>query len=379
MALVETDLDKVQARLHDGGTLWSRAELLRYYNDGYVELLARSECTKRLLVLDIPGRVSRAGTYEWEDRFTRGTYHKFTHTSEREGWFTTYAWEVEHLRGVAPTDSITNVTQLWERVYAGGDIDQRFRFFLAAHSHAIVRVAHDKERLSNISVKYLDLKDSKWYNEGGEPRFYTPGVGRDLSFEVYQVVTEYQSTYESVGDTTGGIRKLSGSRTYETTVDKEHQNDSAYTTRGDAEALENAGNTPLFGSGNANLRGMGYRFTFAAADIANGFCTNLWEKELLDGSTPTTTGKVRATHYWEAEFATALDIPLGGLRAGSSPDRQYAPQAYNPGDIQNVGVARDLKSATDSVSVLEAITAPRDLVESDSPSLLPRQLIRNPC
>jgi len=66
MPLVETDLDKVQSRLHDDGTLWPRAELLRYYNDGYRQLLARSKCTRRLHSMDVPGRVAYAGVYEWE-------------------------------------------------------------------------------------------------------------------------------------------------------------------------------------------------------------------------------------------------------------------------------------------------------------------------
>ena len=64
MPTVETDLDKVQARLHDSGTLWPRTELLRFYNDGYKQLVARSKATQRFFVHDVPGRVTFAGTFE---------------------------------------------------------------------------------------------------------------------------------------------------------------------------------------------------------------------------------------------------------------------------------------------------------------------------
>ena len=383
---IETDLDKIQSRLHDDGTLWSRAELLRYYNDGYRQLLAQSKCTRRLHILDVPGRIAYAGVYEWEDRHSSGgTYRRFSRVSERNGWFSTTQWEIEQLRGITPTTSSFAATQLWERAFAGGDLNTHFRFYLGAHHDSIIRVVHDNDRLGGVAVRSLDTQDTSWFNEGGEPTFFTPGVGRDRTFEVFEVVTTYNAPYEyNDSYTRGGVRKLSGSRTYSLEVSKTHQNDYAYSTRADAEALEQAGDTPLFGLGNADLRGYGFRFTLGPTLSTDGFPINVWEREQIDlinssggddgSEVSQTTGELRPTHVWESEFSVSVDPPLGALRAAHSPNRQYAPQAYNPGDISHLGVVRSIGSSDDSITVLEVIQPPRPLVESDAPSLIPRRM-----
>ena len=72
MSTVGDDLTLIQERLHDGGTLWPRAELLRWLNDGYRELLAKSGAFSRLLPLDVPGRHTYAVSHDWETRHTSG-------------------------------------------------------------------------------------------------------------------------------------------------------------------------------------------------------------------------------------------------------------------------------------------------------------------
>lgn len=60
MPSVSSDLDKIQRLLGDAftigldGQLWSRAELLAHYNDGYKQFLTRSQAVRRWVVVEVP-------------------------------------------------------------------------------------------------------------------------------------------------------------------------------------------------------------------------------------------------------------------------------------------------------------------------------------
>src|SRR3990167_2979615 len=97
MPTVSSDLALIQEKLHDSASIWTRAELLRWYNDGYRQLLAQSGAFSRILPLDVPGRHTYACLYPWEDRHVTGTYWfpgLTTYTGRRQVMF---AWEAEFL------------------------------------------------------------------------------------------------------------------------------------------------------------------------------------------------------------------------------------------------------------------------------------------
>ena len=371
MPTVETDLDKVQARLHDSGTLWPRTELLRFYNDGYKQLVARSKATQRFFVHDVPGRVTFAGTFEWEDRHAdRGIFRRYSRVSAQEGYNGTFLLEVEQLEAITPSDSTDCITQLWERAYSD-DIDQHFRFALPASHEQIGRVAYDDVSLVGAGVRTLDLQRAKWWREGGEPTYWLEGVGRDKSFEVFEVKTDYAQQYFLDGFEKGMPREPTGSRTYGTELAQREPN-YGYATSGDADGLSYYG--LLSGS-------FGVRFTKKKTLSTDAEGTQTWEKEMIDDSTATTftTGEVIGTNWWETEFSvdstytSSLNPALGLLRRISSPDRQYIPAVYDSGKEQ-VGIARDFNSSADSIMVLQSIVPLRDVGESDTPGLIPSQL-----
>lgn len=222
--------------LHDAEKIWAKSELLQWYNDGYRELLATSRAVTRLHIIDVPPRHALTFTQEWEIRHTfQGPARKIFKGGQGATKQVTSLWETEHLEGVTPTISYSGKTQDWERTI-GDQPDSHFRFVLPASHDTIKRVAWDHKRLFGVTVLDLDEFTNAWMRESGEPRYFTPGVGRFNSFEVYQIVTSYHQAYELVNAERGMPRFFSGSRTYDTATQFLY-NDYAYSNGGDAEAL----------------------------------------------------------------------------------------------------------------------------------------------
>ena len=370
MATVSNDLDLIQARLHDSGAIWSRAELLRWYNDGYRELLAKSSAFSRLLPLDVPGRHSYAVVHSWETRHTSGGTWWFPmltcYGGTREA---TAQWEVEHLDGVTPSAALTGLTMQWERAHTT-ETDRHFSFGLPADHERVRRLEWNNRVLFPASVREFDEVDDAWMRRVGDPTWWTAGVGAVRSVEVYEITTAYIQAYQLIDYTAGIPRELSGERTYTFEVDTYNPSNAyAYATQGDKDALVQ--------SSSALLIGMGYQFTVAPADKTLGFVVFAWEVEHLDGSTVTTqtTGGVIGMFPWESEFgADAIHFGLGGVRSITSPDRQYVPMVSEAAPLALLGGIRDWRSSADNLMALEVVVPPTDLGETDAPVLVPTPL-----
>lgn len=370
MSTVSDDLTLVQARLHDGGDLWSRTELLRQYNDGYREFLAKSSAFCRLLPLDVPGRHSYAVAYPWETRHTSGGTWWFPllacYAGTRQA---TAQWEAEHLDGVTPTASLTGLTMQWERAHTS-ETDRHFSFGLPADHERVKRLEWANKLLLPVSVREFDEVDDAWMRRVGEPTWWTVGVGAVKSVEVYEITTAYSQGYQLIDAMAGIPRELSGERTYSVEVDRYNAvNAYAYATQGDKDGLVNAAT--------AWLSGMGARFTDEPADKTMGFVVFPWEIEHLDGTTNTTqtTGGIVGMFPWEMEHGIAsISYGLGGVRGVTSPDRQYVPMVSEAAPLALLGGIRDWRSSQDNLMALEVVVPPGDLGETDAPVLIPTPL-----
>lgn len=359
MAIVEALLDNIQSFLHDEGDVWSRDELLRSLNDGYRIFAAQALPIVRIYQLDVPARVTGAGSQEWEDRHVEGTFRRFTTPIQNLHWQGTYRWEAEFLAGsITPTDSYSSSTQEWERPYFDDDVDNHFRFVLA-RTHEMPRYAFwGDKRLYPRSVTELDLRDQRWWVEAGEPIFYLNGVGRELSFEIFEVDNTYCQAYDLIDYATGTPREFSSDddRVYgvESEVDR-----WAYAYSGGQDYLA--------------VSGLGYKFT--TLDTGDNYnVTFQWE---LDFSTAADDEEETyvTTQAWEENLLNADDtfLGLGLLRGIESSDRQYLPMAYDSGD-QHLGIPRDFHSSDSSITIFEHTVPVRPLTESDTPGLIPPQL-----
>jgi hypothetical protein len=365
MPTVDSDLDRVQARLHDDAAIWTRAELLRWWNDGYREFLALAGAVRRYRLMDLPGRHTYALTHEWEDRHTTGTVRKPTRALLATWAQGTVLWEAEHLAGVTPTAALEGYTQEWERAFVG-ETDRHYRFSFPKNHERVYRLMWNERVLVPVSVRELDETDDAWQARVGEPRWWTTGVGRVTSVEIYEIRTDDTQAYALEFYDHGLPRRLSGDRTYGVAAGTAN-NAYAYTTSGDADALTRAA-TPL-------LAGLGARITTAASTPANGFGTQEWEAEHLNGATSFTTGVQRSSYTWEHQHGAAvLVLATGAVRAVTSEDRQYLGVASDPTAVRMAGRALDWRSSADSLAVVEVIVPDADLGEADIPTLIPSQL-----
>ncbi len=355
--LVEEILDGAESYLHDPNHLvWRRAELLRMLNDGYRQFIAQSLPTVRIYQLDVPPRDTGAGSQEWEDEHVSGNYRHFTTPIQNLVWQGTYRWESEFLVGTTvPADSYDCVTHDWERSLISNNVDNHFRFILA-RTHEMPRYAFwGDKRLGSRSVTELDLRDQRWWTESGEPIVYLNGVGRELSFEIFEVESTYTQAYDLIDYTVGMPREFTGNRAYGISAGIDRW-DYAYTS----------------GQDYLSLTGLGFRFTKFSSTL-NYYFVHAWEED-----TTTETSDTSAyvfTYPWEAPFVTSNDIylALGSFRGAESADRQYIPMAYDTGR-QHHGVARDLHSSDSSISIFEHTVPGRALDEDDQPELIPVQL-----
>lgn len=367
MTTVGDDLTTIQARLHDGAALWSRAELLRQYQDGYRELLAKSAAVCRWNVLDVPGRHSYAVVYPWETRHTSGGTWWFPMLACVNGTRqATAQWEPEHLDGVTPTAALVGITMQWERAHTT-ETDRHFSFGLPADHERLKRLEWNHRVLLPVSVREFDETNDAWMRRVGEPTWWTVGVGPVRSVEVYEITTAYGQAYQLLDGLAGVPRELSGDRTYGIEVDPYNTSNAyAYATQGDQDGLIHAAT--------ALLSGMGYRFTDEPADKTLGFVVFAWEVEHLDGSTITTqtTGGIVGMFPWEMAFGiVSISFGLGGVRSLTSPDRQYWPTVSDATPSALLGGIRDWRSSDDSLLAWEVVGPSVSLQETDAPVLIP--------
>src|SRR3990172_1736685 len=363
MGTVDSDLDKVEEKLHDSNVLWTRAELLRLYNDGYRQLMAQSGAFSRILPLDVPGRHTYSCLYQWEDRHVTGTYWfpgLATLTATRQAM---YAWEVEMLEGLTPTNSLQGITYQWERAHSG-DVQAHFEFGFPKEHERVRRLAWDDKLLIPVAVREFDEVDDAWMRRVGEPTWWTTGLGRSRTVEVYEIRTDYVQGWELFAYENGIPREFSG-RTYSVQVGNGFPGTSyAYATSGDADGITYYG----------LLSGLGWRFTKVAATASNGFCVHIWEKQQLDGTTLTASETI-GTYSWEDEFgAPTIHFGVGLVRGATRPDRQYLPLVTDATVMSLLGSARDWRSTENALSALEVVIPQQDLTEDDEPALIPEQM-----
>lgn len=366
MATVDAELDLVQERLHDNAAIWTRAELLTFFNDGYREFLAKTRAVVRIHLMDVPPRYAMTYCYEWEARHTFGGPSRMMMLPNYDATKrVTSLWEAEQNEGVTPTASYAGKTQEWERAY-GNETDRQFVFALPANHDLILRVAWDDKRLHPVTVREYDETDDAWFRQAGEPWWWMLGTNRVRSIEIYEIVTTYTQSYAFLDYAEHGFaRSCTGTRTWG--LDSEvYANNYAYTTNGDNQH-QNLDATP-------HLTGLGWRVTMQPnAPNQSYCCTYQWEVDRHNGDTLTNSSTAQ-TYWWEELHGGAhLEFGVGTMRSIISPDRQY--WALNSGAATNnvLGGIRDMRSSTDAVEVTHAVIPDRQLGEPDAPDLLPEQ------
>jgi hypothetical protein len=356
MATVASHLDYIQGRLHDGGTIWTRAELLNWFNDGYRQLTFAAQHAKTFSAFALPPRHTFAQTYEWEARHTLGgTHRKFTYAHNASRMQATVNWEIESAHNLGATAAFENVTQLWE-LSASGKVNDHYRLFFPATHDRILAMWWNHRRLEPISTRELDHLDDAWWRVEGQPYFWLEGLGRERTAEIYEIETEYRQDYQFINSAQGAPRRFTGDRTY--AVSATGVWDYAYTWDGEPQAQ----------SVYASIIGTGYRFT---QDVTLTYhVTQAWESQTLLGET-VTPGTVAVTSVWEPEFILLPEFRLGlGLvREIDSTLRQYWPVTIG----QLTGTLRLLVSSENAILMWHTVL-PELLTETDTPVLLPRQL-----
>jgi hypothetical protein len=229
---IANELDQVQRVLQDAqtlgedGALWTRAELLDWWIDGYRHLLAETSATRRLTVLSIPPEFSWSCTFPWEQQCT-GDGSAFVWAQQGEGgWAASHLWELEVLEGYTPTAAGETVfTHPFERQFAQSQ-EQHFTFAIPRDTERIIKVYYDHRLLLPVVTRRLDALETSWYSLEGTPLVWTRGLHPGRTFDVYAVVTTEQRVYRQVDAVSnegnplhGTLRRMSGSRTYRWTSD----------------------------------------------------------------------------------------------------------------------------------------------------------------
>jgi hypothetical protein len=275
------------------------------------------------------------------------------------------AWEVEFLDDLTPTTSLQGITAQWERVHSG-EVQAHFEFGFPKEHERVRRLAWDDKLLIPVAVREFDEVDDAWMRRVGEPTWWTTGLGRSRTVEVYEIRTDYEQGWELFAYEQGIPREFSG-RSYSVQVGSGFPGTSyGYTTSGDADGITRE--TP------ALLSGLGWRFTFAATPTSLGFGTFQWEEDHLEGAT-LRSSVVAASYSWEDEFGgPTIHFGVGLVRGASSPDRQYLPLVTDATVMSLLGSARDWRSTENALSALEVVIPQQDLTEDDEPSLIPEQM-----
>ena len=356
----QTQIDRARLKLNDSAKiLWSDAELLGWLNDGYRMLLAKSHAVRRLIPFASPGRHTYAISHEWESRHaSKGTVRHLHRTGKAGSRSMSSMWEVEHVAGVTPTLTFDGFTQEWERAYTS--VTDRFFRFSFPHNHErIVRLEWNNRRLSPVAVRELDALDTDWFQQAGEPRWWTTGTGRIKSVDIYEFDVTDTQVYDLRDYERGVPREISGERSWALTHDGFPQAvDFAYTTSGDwLESL---------------ALGFGYRVTLETATVGR-FAIQEWEVELIAGETTFTTGVTRGLFAWEEQHgADAItEFGIGTIRGITSADRQYVPLYSDATPQPLLGRVTSWLSSADTIMALEVIVPDHPLTLTDAPVLIP--------
>ena len=227
MTTVREQLDTVQRVLQDtatlglDGTIWSRAELLAYFEDGYRQMLAATSARRQFTVLDVPPRFPWAVTHLWQLPFVADA-PAFPWAYQGEGGFAASSlWGVEQVEGITPTKSGIGLTQPWQR-FLGNPDQQHFQFAVPRDTERVIKIWYNHRLLLPIATRALDRTESLWMSLDGEPIAWTLGTGQNRTVEIYQVVTGYMANYVQRDMVTNDAnplygtakRFMPGSRTY---------------------------------------------------------------------------------------------------------------------------------------------------------------------
>jgi hypothetical protein len=366
--MIADELDRIQSYLQDAATLgtdgilWSREELLRYYNEGYRQLLTDTQAVRRFVALDMPGRFSAAITYDWEQRYTNGgTYWQWTWPAENGTYVSSTLGDIPVLEDTTTLPTSEGITQQWERRFLNPQ-HQYYRFALPRNNDRIVKLWYNHRLLLPNVTRTLDRYEAHWMSLAGEPVLWTQGVGRNRTMEIYEILTGDAQSYAYRSGPYGFARTFSGSRTYVNRTEATPLIAYGYTTNGEGVR--------------SGLSGMGRRWTRdPSTSIYAAFA---WETQWLTTHIATgVTSAVAMTAPWEARFAGKAPIfPLGHAQHISSPERQYL--GYPPSGVATLwGVARTWGSSANNLILLEVI-GPEipDLQEEETPELLPPQWLK---
>jgi len=225
--LIRDELNKCQRILQDAssigrdGEFWSRAELLDYFRDAYLHLLAETSATRRFTVLPVPPRIAWAITHPWQRELIGDAPTYLWPYQTGGGWAASHLWEIEQLEGITPTSAgAWAITHPWERSFQN-PTHQHFRFAVPRDSNRIVKLWHDHRLLIPISTRSIDTTETDWYSLDGEPIAWTAGIGENQTFEVFEIETAYTDDYRHKDSVTndnnpmqGITRRLTGDRTY---------------------------------------------------------------------------------------------------------------------------------------------------------------------
>ena len=359
---VQTLIDRCRLKLHDSAKiLWSDDELLGWTNDGYRQLLAKSQAVRRLIPFSSPGRHTYAISHEWESRHAaRGTVRHLHRLAKAGTRNSTTLWEVEHVAGITPTVAFDGFTQEWERQYTSVT-DRHFRFTFPHNHERVVRLEWNNRRLSPVAVRELDALDTDWFQAAGEPRWWTTGTGRIKSVDIYELNLEDVQGYALYDYERGVPRAIDGERTWALTHDEFPQTGFAYTTSGDwLESL---------------ALGFGYRVTLETA-TAGRFAIQEWEVELIAGETTFTEGVIRGLFAWEEQHgADAItEFGIGTIRGIRSADRQYLALYSDVTPQTLMGRVTSWLSSEDTIMALEVIVPDHAMGLTDAPVLIPERL-----
>ena len=323
MNTVKHEIDIIQRTLNDGGAIWARTELLRWYRDAYVQFLSRSGAMRRWTILSVPGRATTAMTQEWEDRFGLGTNRVIGLPADAATIRVTASWEAERLAGQTTTDAREMVTHLWEMLHSG-EVDDHFRFHLPKSSDHILHVTYDDQSLEAVGVRALDDQDREWMRNTGEAVFWTLGLGRIRTFEVFEVENTDGQAYTYTGGQHGIPRQISGDRSYSTAPLMPSAAGWSYTTDGDrlgcARGLSRHEVTYVAATpGDQRVStSLGTVLVVHGAFTSAVHGTQGWEDDRV-----TALGTVRYLGPWEQQHAESLSDDVSG------PVEQVSPVGIN--------------------------------------------------
>jgi hypothetical protein len=213
-------------------------------------------------------------------------------------------------------------------------------------------VWHDEERLTSATAKSLDTTEDKWWQIGGEPYVWSQSLSDDTAFDVWEIDTELHESFTMTSDY-GTPRAWSEDEHTFNIQSEVSQWDYAYAYNGE-------------GTWQASpLEGIGYRFT-PYTDGAGTYYTYAWEAD----ESVTEDSEDVYTYAWESGEITYLEV--GGLRSGTSENRQYFP-SYQ---WDCLGVIRQASKSEDSILIYHRVVAKEQLSEDDTISMLPDQMAK---